>query len=561
MAPASVWDYVESALIPRLSVGTVYPELASASLGRRYRRGGCPFASSRTESTFVVDTATLRWSCLEHCRKGGQSVLAYLNGGRFPRVGTGELKATIDKAAALAGVDAADLPEISRDTEQYAAQQDRIASLLETFLILAQGRLNDPSTGQSAHPAGLAQLAEYGFDREDLAELPIGWVGELDEVRAGLEQAGFAVEEIHASALLDEPRLANRLVGPIRQVYGRIQSFWAWDPLGRRPRLLFKGPWKEVVPLVGLDSTVPRPDLPQQRFASLVVFERLWDALLLEAMGFVPTAAIAGPATDMTRKRWERLAALGIRQVTLVPDPTPVSRQATAIAIENALRAKPSVAIDVVLPDVWSGQPGAVAWAKTSGLARFQGVLEAQRVHALAYLAHHLVDRHQPATGWTEAARHTAWKEAIEWYTLADRQHRADWDAHFVPTIVARLGRRWEDFEPVDRPESNEVDEVDSTLLAAPDPGPAATPSVPAPTPSVPAVGTSVPAVAPPVPSVAPVAEVAVSACDAEALPSPEPAAPVHPPCSSARPTAAPDRANGYCPLHRCDSTVCFCFD
>jgi hypothetical protein len=143
----------------------------------------------------------------------------------------------------------------------------------------------------------------------------LGLFIERDLVRQGLLGAGFTPEQIDASALADDPRLAGRLVGPIRDRWGRIVSFWARHPEGHPPKFLFKGRWKEEAGLFGLDVALHPASGGS---GDLIVVQRILDAILLQSRGLRRVAAIGGPPSDLDRRRWQRLAALGLRRLLLV---------------------------------------------------------------------------------------------------------------------------------------------------------------------------------------------------------------------------------------------------
>ncbi len=527
MLRSTLADFIDLQCVPRLAAAEVYGKVQFDDLRRRYLRGRCPFDGSHAgPESFVVDAWTLRWSCLDHCQKGGQSVLSYLNGGSLPQAG-GELRALVERLALGAGVPSGTLPEISKETDEEFRAHERVAGLLETFFLQAHTLLHSaqPSVRQSAE----AFLARHGLVGEPFDDLPIGLAADMRSVRRGLEMAGFTAQEIDASALTADERLAGRLVGPIRDRSGRILSFWARDPLDRSPRVLFKGSWKEETALVGLDAAFHGAGSRREHVGDLLVLERVFDALVLQGLGFSRAAAVAGPASDLTRARWERLAALGVRRVTLVPDDSGVSRRNALVAVESAFRAKPSPDVWVLLPEGLGQHPTAAELVRARGLREFQTTLQARLVHAYRYKALALLEQHRPASGWTEIARHRAWKEAIEFYATSDTKSRPNLDAHFVPAIVAGLQRSWDAFEPQGRT-STEV----ATLEAPP----------PRPPISVPLVATR--SLGPPGPTET--ISLAVA------------------PARVADPAGVPRRparngANGYCHLHHCDTTVCFCFD
>jgi hypothetical protein len=405
-----------------------------------------------------------------------------------------------------------------------------VNNLLETFAAETRRALSSESQNPGARELAVAFLSGHGFDCRRMDQLPMGLFTDGPSVRKGLEEAGFSPQEIEASALVADERLAGRLIGPIRDPRGKILSFWARHPKDRPPRLLFKGPWKEAVALVGLEAAFEAAGPRRDRIEEIVVLERLLDALLLQSHGFPDAAAIAGPAKNMTERRWERLAALGVRRVTLVPDRDEAFGEDFLRAVENACRAKRAPELFVVPPESWDDRSGAAEFVRARGLSTFRTVLQKDRVHAFSFQALAILWRHRPSAGWTEASRHAAWKAAIELYATSARDRAADLDAHFVPTIVAGLRRSWDTFEPIDRqivPRAPAADAIPSRLDGRA------------------AAGAKPPARA------------------SHQIPDPD-AAPQPPPeTKAAQSNGSSSRTglNGYCRHHGCDPSECFCFD
>ena len=78
-------------------------------------------------------------------------------------------------------------------------------------------------------------LGSLGFDLQQLDSLPIGVFLSPSVMKEGLLRAGFRPEDIIASGLVSDPRVAGRLIGPIRNAKGQILNFWARHPEGLRP--------------------------------------------------------------------------------------------------------------------------------------------------------------------------------------------------------------------------------------------------------------------------------------------------------------------------------------
>jgi hypothetical protein len=449
------------------------------------------------------------------------------------------------------------LPRFSESGHQTSPQEERVASLLETFFLhacqahraeagVAAGVPCPRPRGQVAsgdehghedvamplRDLARAWLEGQGFDLSGGDDPPIGLFMGGQWVRQQLLAAGFAPEEIDASALADDPRLAGRLVGPIRNRFGRILSFWAHHPEDRPHKFLFKGKWKDEAGLFGLDvARVPCPR-PRGHDASgdehghedvamppVIVVQRLLDALLLQSKGLPGAVAIGGSPRELGKRRWQQLSALGSRRVILAFD-TGVGRISnpstanatdyksvsgaddslhdTLTALERALRVKPAIEVFVLPPESLRGYRDPAELLRAEGAAALEEVLEAGPVHAYRFKASAILGRHRAGRGWTDAGRHAAWKEAVEFYALQGRRAAPNLDRHFVPAIVAGLERTWDTFEPIA--------------------GNHGQPEAPEPPAEVP---------------------------DGPGEPRP----------------SVPRRLSGTCPIHGCDATSCFCFD
>jgi hypothetical protein len=191
-------------------------------------------------------------------------------------------------------------------------------------------------------------LRSLGFDLQRLDGLPIGVFPSPLVMKEGLLRAGFSIDEIAASGLVGDPRLAERLIGPIRDASGHILSFWARHPEGLRPKYLFLGrDWKQETPAFGLDAAMPHLN---DTAGELLLVEDLLDALLLQSAGLPQVAATLRFSSNLTPPRWEQLAALGVRRVTLVPSDEEQGL-VRAVAARAAALEDPAPEAFVLLPE------------------------------------------------------------------------------------------------------------------------------------------------------------------------------------------------------------------
>jgi hypothetical protein len=408
----------------------------------RYWRGRCPFC--KREDALLVDRETLRWSCLpqgttegRECRRAGQSPLAFLAGGRLPRAGSGGLADVLKRVALLAGRIPESVPKVSTEDEHQAAQQERAASLLETFFLHAREALLDEQA-----PVAVAArdfLAQQGFTALGQADIPIGLFADLGQVWQALERTGFTDQEIRASELAADPRLPGMLVVPIRDAFGRIVSFWARSPHEDRPLSLFKGRWKDEVGLFGLNVALrPQPNAAIDGREHLFVVGPILAALFLQSEGITNVAAIGGEAKEITHHRWMALLNVPghLKRVTFIATGHTGGLLDLVDAAFWTKSSEPELCIALVNPDA----------------VDLAAEVAAKAIHAYRYRAHVLLEKHRKSA-WTEPARHKAWIEAVHYYNTAPGYARQALDRQFVPAIVEGLGRTWADFQPLVPPD------------------------------------------------------------------------------------------------------------
>jgi hypothetical protein len=233
-------------------------------------------------------------------------------------------------------------------------------------------------------------------------------------------------------------RLTGRIVGPIRDGRGRIVSFWAFSANGHEPKYLF---WKRrqgtSVGAFGLDLVY---DSVAEGPSDLVLVEDLLDALLLQSRGLLNVAAIGGSAEELSAPRWQRLHHLGVRRVTLALKQDRAGVQATVAALTSAFRAEGAPEVFVLVPAVHAPLVIADSWRPYQTRGPSGAVLNGKRIHAYRYLALAILERHRPRLRWNEAARRTAWGDALALYESRRPSQTAELDAHFVPPVVEELG-------------------------------------------------------------------------------------------------------------------------
>ena len=355
--------------------------------------------------------------------------------------------------------------------------ESHVDGLREAYFRHVQAALEGGAGRDPARRAALACLADWGFDLTRLDRLPIGYFSSPGLLREELLGDGFSAEEIAASHVLCDPRLAGRLVGPIRDAQGRIVSFWARNPDRPDDRTLYlSSGWKQEAAVFGLD--VARPAVEDDRHDLLLV-EDLFDALLLHSRGIRHVAAIGGSAADMTEVRWERLAGLGVHRVTLASDGPHTSARAMLVALGRAARARTAPAVYVLPPEALAEPDGIRRLVRSMTPDALADLLVRERIHGFRYKAQYLIAKHKQADVWTDAARHALVCEAVEFYTTVNQRCIPQLDLFFLPTILEELGLGWDihgepdapawsDDAPADDVSADEVSAVDAPAVDVP---------------------------------------------------------------------------------------------
>jgi hypothetical protein len=371
--PRNLNEFFELDVLPSLAVEVAYAGVEFHDTRGRYWVADCPFGCDLASgNTFYVDRETLRWTCVANCKRGGNSLLSFLCGGRFPRPGSNSYRTAVAKATSMTGLQLPHArPETSHES-QVAEFGEQVAGLMETFFLYAFLRLRSAEFRGAEQLAAQAWLKARGLCTDETDALPLGLLADCRQMRDLLEAKGFSREETSASQLMADPRLSGRIVGPIRNERGRIVGFWARRPDSQIPRLLFRGTWKQAVPVFGLDVALRAG---RDVGHPLILVEDLFDVLLLHAKGLLHAAAILGPVVEMTSERWENLATLGVRRVILCPSSQSQDDGLTERALGNARQAIRAPEVFLLPPDHFRPHPSPGALVDSEGLPALESLI------------------------------------------------------------------------------------------------------------------------------------------------------------------------------------------
>lgn len=357
-------DFLEREVLPALfeRLDAAFPDFGWTRTGRGWT------ATNRAHTKELLGARPDRVVCnapfgfLVH---GGEPTAwtAYVSGGAAPR-GRDFVEA-VRKLAGLAGVDASPLDRpLSPEEEARVHEREARAARLEKQAARMAEFFGDASgTGLEAR----SFLEARGFTWDDfqaLADLGFGvW-------KSGGPQADEA-----------DPRWIDRLVIPLRDPWGALRGL-AGRALkeGAEPKYLYlEGTRKEDFVAFGLDVALRSKEGRE----NLVLVEGVLDPFLLQARGFPNVAAIGGSGKELSASRWEALALLGVRSVTLALDRDEAGLSGTLAAVENASKGRNVPKVYVVDPRSLGDAKDPAELVAARGLEAFRGLLEKRRAAAV----------------------------------------------------------------------------------------------------------------------------------------------------------------------------------
>jgi DNA primase len=245
---------------------------------------------------------------------------------------------------------------VGRSIEDLAHRQ-RLQQVLDMLTDITHGALLAP-VGEAARDT----LVAWGFPESSLERLDVGYFPDPAYVAWELRRRGDLAAEGEDAGLLD-PRLSGRVVGPWRSRRGRILTFFAWELEGvdRFERYVF-APRHRPDTLFGKHRALPLA------IRNVCLVEGLLDVLLASCFGMDDVLAFGGRITQLSARRLERLAAGGIRELTVIPADDEAGRLGVLTLLENMDRS-PGSAVEIFVVD-----PALMAGARDLGeLVRKRG--------------------------------------------------------------------------------------------------------------------------------------------------------------------------------------------
>ncbi len=450
-AAPRILDFYERRVLPALfeRLDRAFPEL-------QWTRDGDGWQGLAPAKANGVAASCLRLQCKHpwgFVDSTGNAVswLTHAQGGQPPT--PERLVETIRHLAQRAGVDDAPLAErFSREDQIEAHRAERQRELLEAFVAYCHVTM----CSDAGHAALEYLQRYYGINGHEVGELPLGVYTSQKDVRDHLSGVGFSDEEIAESRVVRDVRLDGRIIIPWRDRRGlirRVVAHESSEKLHGLPRQLYRKA-DETEDAFGLDVAL-RPSSGGRDH--LILVEGILDAVYFHTHG-VPNVATFGAAGKVpTVVQWERLAQLGVRQVTLALNDDEPGWERTLLALDHAYRAAKAPQVFAVRRRAFDTARGAATAARIQGTGRFRYVVS-QRLHGFHYIAAALIDEHKPGTKWTDPALVALLNDAIDFDACVYRPQRAwELERFFWQPILEEIGADWETVRhllrrPIDEP-------------------------------------------------------------------------------------------------------------
>lgn len=251
-------------------------------------------------------------------------------------------------------------PEMIETPAEPTSELRTACGVCEAFLGFCQAALFSFETSYPiesfAAARALAAAEAFGFTREEIRRLGCGLYVGPSAVREDLRGVGFGDDEIEAARLVCDdsgrPRaeLAGCLVVPLTDETGRLCDFLfltiADSGRGFASYRFLYGPAKSGIVAYGLQVALSRPAGRR----SLVLVDDIAECLLLQCRGLHHVAAIGGAGQELTPRRWEELARLGVASATLAFRRDERHAASVRDALVGALRARTA-------PEIYAANP------------------------------------------------------------------------------------------------------------------------------------------------------------------------------------------------------------
>ncbi|MEE8161195.1 MAG: DnaB-like helicase C-terminal domain-containing protein, partial [Acidobacteriota bacterium] len=215
------WEVFDQEILPHLTLESVYGDLRLQRDGR-FWQAHCPVHRKDREGAFSIDPGRLEWNCFLGC--GGGGPIQYLEKTR----GLSWVEAARELAL-QAGLDFSVLePWQELWTQEDFLRHSKLefrSSFLAVFITYARSVLRS-TAGRTMRNY---LIGRRGFPQKKLQELGVGFYIAPEDVWHYLKKAGRDLEEVRSWGLFDS-KWAGCIVGPWKDLQGRIVNVWGWQP-------------------------------------------------------------------------------------------------------------------------------------------------------------------------------------------------------------------------------------------------------------------------------------------------------------------------------------------
>lgn len=256
-----------------------------------------------------------------------------------------------------------------------------------TDLKTVQPEVFDPEINQ--------HLAFLGFSSLPAKGVEFGVCPSFRSLVGLLESKGFRREDVVAANLLKDARWEGRLVHPVRDLHGNIETIWARDITGTAQegaKYLKLADSSQEVPLFNLTLS--------NRSEPLVVVEGYMDALLFAARGVKNVASTGGTFRAL---KWGPLLELGFPSVHLVTDnDTPkedgsrVGKAALLDCLKNLSKVNKGAKVYVLPPEEMGDAKDPDEYIRAHGVEAFTDLRKKREVSWAEYVAANLMEGLSP---------------------------------------------------------------------------------------------------------------------------------------------------------------------
>jgi hypothetical protein len=329
---------------------------------------------------------------------------------------------------------------LSRHEQAEAHRTTRYRELLEAFSAYASACLYSAA----GKPVVDRLREDFGVRPEQLATTALGVYSNAADVREYLQSVGFSEDEIDASYVTRDSRLAGRVTIPWRDPWGNLRTVVAHDLTGktaaRGAQLFLKGSSRPD--FFGLDVALRAASAGKHH---LLLVNNLLEVVVCHARGLCNVAASGSRAGTVTGSQWQTLSSLGVRRATLTLDDEPAAWRKTHDSLTHWLETDCQTQPFSLACGALGTTPRASGYIRSHGNDALVALADAAP-HGCTYLAGELIRDQQHGPEWSDGDIVDLLSEAVELdRRVTDVQRSWAMERFFWPTILAATRLDWQD--------------------------------------------------------------------------------------------------------------------